>query len=290
MKRGVADHPAQASNIAAGRRRFPTASLAWFVAGAVVLRMLAFPAWMFFPAQGIVGQSARVVIPLLVTVGFIFLNRTFLVRDGFPRDALRLSLREVGWLFAGCVLIVPIILGMAGVLWLLVPFHWERGAMTWTQVGWKAAEYFAGNFGEELAFRGYFLIVLTYYLGLTRALWIGALAFGLFHLPGMSGMGAIKMLCTTGTMSFVFAYGYVLTGSLWTAVGLHVFGNVILHEVLGMDGKSGFLKMVFDQPWPSSYDPGLLAWLGITLPAVMVGAYLTRRFKKGLPARVPAAR
>jgi membrane protease YdiL (CAAX protease family) len=259
-------------------RPFPTASLVWFVLGAVVLRLLAIPAWMFFPERGVFAHSARVVIPLLVVIGLIALNRKFLMRDGFPRDTLGLGLRRIGWFFAGGVLIVPVILAMAGALWLLVPFHWERGAMAWSQLGWKTAEYFAGNFGEELAFRGYVLVVLTRDLGLTRALLIGALLFGLFHLPGLSGMQAIKMICTTGAMSFVFAYGYVLSGSLWTAVGLHVFGNVILHEVLGMSGKSGIATMVFHEPWPSSYDPAFLVWLGVSIPVAVTGALLVKRF------------
>jgi membrane protease YdiL (CAAX protease family) len=262
------------------KRPFPTASLAGFVLGAVALRLLAMPAWMFFPERGFFAHSARVVIPLLVVGGLIVLNRTFLTRDGFPRDALGLGLRRIGWFFAGGIMILPIILAMAGSLWLLVPFHWERGEMAWSQLAWKTAEYFAGNFGEELAFRGYFLVVLTRYLGLTRALLIGALLFGLFHLPGLSGTEAIKMVCTTGALSFVFAYGYVLTGSLWAAVGLHVFGNVILHEVLGMSGKSGIATMVFHEPWPSSYDPAFLVWLGVSIPVVVIGALIVRRFRR----------
>jgi membrane protease YdiL (CAAX protease family) len=262
------------------KRPFPTASLAGFVLGAVALRLLAMPAWMFFPERGFFAHSARVVIPLLVVGGLIVLNRTFLTRDGFPRDALGLGLRRIGWFFAGGIRILPIILAMAGSLWLLVPFHWERGEMAWSQLAWKTAEYFAGNFGEELAFRGYFLVVLTRYLGLTRALLIGALLFGLFHLPGLSGTEAIKMVCTTGALSFVFAYGYVLTGSLWAAVGLHVFGNVILHEVLGMSGKSGIATMVFHEPWPSSYDPAFLVWLGVSIPVVVIGALIVRRFRR----------
>jgi membrane protease YdiL (CAAX protease family) len=144
----------------------------------------------------------------------------------------------------------------------------------------RTAEYFAGNFGEELAFRGYFLLVLTRYLGLTRALLIGALLFGLFHLPGLSGTEAIKMVCTTGALSFVFSYGYVLTGSLWTAVGMHVFGNVILHEVLGMSGKPGIAAMVFHEPWPSAYDPAFLVWLGVSVPVAVFGSLIVKRFRR----------
>jgi uncharacterized protein len=275
---------ARASAVLDVKPRFPAASLFWFVVGAVVLRMLAIPAWMFFPERGVFAHSARVVIPLLVVAGLIVLNGKFLMRDGFPCDTLGLSLRRIGWFFAGGILIVPVMLAMAGALWLLVPFHWERGEMAWSQLGWRTAEYFAGNFGEELAFRGYLLVVLARYLGLTRALLIGAVLFGLFHLPGLSGTEALKMICTTGAMSFIFACGYVLTGSLWTAVGLHVFGNVILHEVLGMSGKSGIATMVFHEPWPTSYDPAFLVWLGVSIPTALIGTLLANRFSR-IPAR-----
>jgi membrane protease YdiL (CAAX protease family) len=259
---------------------FPVASLTGFVLGAELLRLLAMPAWMFFPERGFFAHSARVVIPLLVVAGLVVLNRTFLTRDGFSRDALGLGSRRIGWFFAGGLLIVPVLLAMAGALWLLVPFHWERGAMTWSQLAWKTAEYFAGNFGEELMFRGYFLLVLARYLGLTRALWIGALLFGVFHLPGLSGVEAVKMVCTTAAMSFVFAYGYVLTGSLWTAVGMHVFGNVILHQVLGMSGQAAMATLVFHEPWPGTYDPGFLACLGVSISVAVMATLIAKRFRR----------
>ncbi len=264
--------------VSAGTEKpFPMVSLLWFVVGAVILRLLAIPAWMFFPDHGLFARVARVAIPMLVLVGLVFLNRALLVRDGFPRDALGLGLRRIGWFVGGGVFMTAGSLASTGALWLQVPFHWERGALTWPQVGWKTAEYLAGNSGEELMFRGYFLIVLAQYLGLTRALIIGAVFFGLFHLPGLTGMEALKMICTTAAMSFTFAYGYVLTGSLWTAVGLHVFGNVTLHEVLGASGKSGILNIVFDEPWPDTYDPGFVACLVVTIPLAVIGWLLVRR-------------
>jgi hypothetical protein len=52
---------------------------------------------------------------------------------------------------------------------------------------------------------------------------------------------------------------------------------VILHEVLGMSGKSGIAVMVFHEPWPNSYDPAFLVWLGVTIPAVVMGALIVKR-------------
>lgn len=129
-----------------------------------------------------------------------------------------------------------------------------------------------------------FLVVLTRWLGLGRALFIGAFLFGLFHLPGLSGMTAVKMLCTTGAMSFIFAYGYVLTGSLWTAIGLHVFGNALLHQGLGLSGGQALATVVFRQPWPTNYDPALVAWLAVAIPVAVAGHLLVKRLGRRIPA------
>ena len=260
-----------------GTEKFSFTSLAWFALGIVLLRSLAVLAWMFFPPTSIFPQVARVAIPLAVTGGLILLNRRFLVRDGFKPDALALAPRHFGWFFGGGIAITLVILAMAGALWVLVPYHWERGSMTWTQLAWQTAEFSAGNFGEELAFRGYLLLALARHLGLGRALAIVAVLFGLFHLPGLSGWEALKMVCTTATMSFLFAYAFVLTGSLWTAVGAHVLGNVVLHNALGMSGGSSIATPVLHGPWPSAYDPAFTVWLVVGIAAA-VGCYvLTKR-------------
>jgi len=264
------------------RGTFPLTSLVWFVLGAAILRALAVVAWGVFPGVGIFPRVARVLVPLCVAIGLVVLNERLLARDGFPRDVLGLALRRIGWFFAGGLVVVPIILTMAGALWLVLPFHWERGAMTWSQLGWQTAEYCAGNFAEELTFRGYLLIVLARHLGLMRALTIVALLFGAFHLPGLSGWAALKMICTTATWSFIFAAGYFLTGSIWMAVGLHVVGNVFLHHVVGMSGSAAIARPVFEGPWPTSYDPAFWVTMAVGVP-VAAGASILMRRQPSLP-------
>lgn len=266
-----------ASADADSTKMFSFASLAWFALGLVVLRSLAVLAWMFFPPTGIFPQIARVAIPLAVAVGLLMLNRSFLRRDGFKPDALGLAPSRFGWFWAGGVAMALVILAMAGGLWILVPYHWERGSMTWTQLAWQASEFSAGNAGEELAFRGYLLLALARRLGLGRALAIVAVLFGLFHLPGLSGWEALKMVCTTATMSFLFAYAFVLTGSLWAAVGAHVLGNVALHNLLGMSGGSSIATPVLHGPWPSAYDPAFSVWLAVGIAVAVGGFILTKR-------------
>lgn len=126
-------------------------------------------------------------------------------------------------------------------------------------------------------FRGYLLLLLTRHFGLARGLFIVGLLFGLFHLPGLSGWAAAKMICTTMTWSYLFAYGFILTGSLWTALGMHMAGNIVLHHVAGLSAKPSLLTAVLHDPWPTSYDPAFVVWFAVSIPVLGFAAWRTRR-------------
>lgn len=260
----------------------PVRSLALFLFGAVLLRGVAVLPWMFFPSTSGFQQLARIVIPLGVTAALLALNLTFLRRAGFAGDALGLRLHRIGWLAVGGFAAVPILLAMAAVLGWFVPFHWEQGTLSWPRYGWQATEYLAGNFGEELMFRGYLLLILTRCLGLRWALLIVAILFGLFHLPGISGGAALKMICTTAAWSYLFAYAFLLTNSLWTAVGLHVLGNLLLHQTLGLSGQESLWRIVLHGHWPTRYDPAFLTVMTVSLSIVFVASRLYTRHRSTL--------
>jgi membrane protease YdiL (CAAX protease family) len=248
---------------------FPFGSLLLFIAGAVCLRLLTMTGWFFFPGTGVGPQIARIVIPLGFSVALVVFNQRMLARDGFPRDdlGLRPTLARAGGLLGGVAAMTLILVAMAAVLWLMMPFHYERGALSCGGFSLRALEYFVGNTGEELIFRGYLLLLLHRHCGLGWALAISGLLFGLFHLPGLSGVVALKMVCTTFIGGSLFACGFLLTGTLWTAIGMHVAGNLVLHHVLGLSGNPASLfTPVFDRAWPTTYDPAFFVWLVIPIP------------------------
>ena len=119
-----------------------------------------------------------------------------------------------------------------------------------------------GNFTEELLFRGYPLIILSQLLGWRAAVCIASIPFGLFHLPGLGfSIEGLTMVLTTATYSFVFSYAFILTGSLWTAIGVHVVSNILLHSISGLDGLGkAMLTPAFETRRPVNYDPGLLSF------------------------------
>jgi membrane protease YdiL (CAAX protease family) len=261
---------------------FPFQSLLLFAGGAVVLRLLSMVGWVFFPGNGTIPQLGRILIPLCFSIALVVLNQRLLARDGFLPNALGLKPTpgRAAAFITGAILMALIFAAMAGCLRLLVPFHYERGLLGPVAFGLRAVEYLCGNAGEELIFRGYLLLLLRRHCGLVAALAITGLLFGLFHLPGLSGMAALKMICTTFLGGILFAYGFLLTGTLWSAIGLHVAGNIVLHHVLGLSGQPSLLTPVFDQPWPTAYDPSFLVWLAILIPVVTVTAFWHNRVEK----------
>lgn len=85
---------------------------------------------------------------------------------------------------------------------------------------------------EEVVFRGVVLRLLRGRWGTVVALAGSAALFGLLHLinPGASLWGALAVTIEAGLM---LGAAYLLTGSLWLAIGLHFGWNVALSGIFG---------------------------------------------------------
>src|SRR5438067_7103952 len=210
-----------------------------FVCLCAVAYGFAFAGVMFFPNERSGALMGRAMLAACGVALLLIGSKVLLRRDGFPADTLGLRptlAHAKGFLFgvAGGLLFVGL---MAAILAVQVPFHWMRGLLPLSHAAFAAHTYFWTSFGEELIFRGYALVALSRYMGPRKAVCVLALPFGLFHLPGMGiGISAAKMMATTSAMSLVFSYSFLLTRTLWTAVGLHTAMNVSLHTLTDLDG------------------------------------------------------
>src|SRR5688500_10542719 len=226
------------------------------------------------------GRAAGyLAVAALLVAGSIRL----LKRDNLPAD--RLGLAPTGGharaFLLGCVGACLLMAVLIAALAVASPFDWQPGSRSVRDVGLAGLSYLCGNFVEELLFRGYALIALARIVGTTRALWILALPFGLFHAPGLDPMALGKMILTTGAMHFVFAYAYLGTRSLWAATSLHALANVLLHAVSGLGQGTSAFDVILHRPLPTSFDLPFAVYLfsaaGIALlmsrlPAVRRGA------------------
>jgi uncharacterized protein len=234
----------------------------------------------FFPGDHAFAQVGRALCSIVGVIVLVAGSRRLLTRDGIPTDRLALGwdARHARALLIGAAIAFAHILLLFAVLFVFAPFDLRAGSRSLTAVASAAAGYLTGNFLEELLFRGYLLIALARWLGTTRALWVLALPFGLFHFPGLDGPTLARMLLTTGAMHFVYAYAWLANRSLWAAIALHAVGNTLLHAVLGVD-TPGALTLHFRAAPASSVlflvlfgVSALLAWSLSRLPATRRGA------------------
>ncbi len=106
---------------------------------------------------------------------------------------------------------------------------------------------------EELIFRGVLFYILIQKLGTTKAIWISASAFGMYHWFSQGSLGEpIPMLITfivTGAMGLVLAYGYCKTQSLYVPIAIH-FGWNSVQQVMFSKGPIGKQLLIEVLPLP----------------------------------------
>jgi uncharacterized protein len=220
----------------------------------------------------ILGRAAG----YLAIVAFLIAGTVWLLkRDGLPSDVLGLAPSAAHarafllGILAACVLIAVLV----AALYAAAPFEWRAGSRPASSVVLAALTYLCGNAGEELLFRGYAFIGLARRVGTRAALWLLALPFGLFHAPGLDALALGKMVLTTGAMHFVFAYAYLGTRSLWAAISLHAFANLLLHSVSGLGQGPAAFDVVLRTPPQVAFDLPFAVFLG---SAVVVAIMMSR--------------
>jgi membrane protease YdiL (CAAX protease family) len=127
---------------------------------------------------------------------------------------------------------------------------------------------------EELLFRGYVLRRLLERHGTGVALAIGAVAFGVYHWVqwGLFGdpVAMAFTLIATGSAHVLFAAAFLRSGTLWSAVGLHLGWNFVDQTL-----------QVTDVPRTAAY----LTGFGVSELLIAIVVYLLLR--RGVP---PCAR
>jgi len=259
------------TDVTPARSRLRLSSLCWFFAltGVAIFAMQL--GYGFFPGDRGVAVAGRLLCSIIAVSLLIAGSRRLLQRDHLAPDLLGLALTAAhGKAFVfGIVVAAAVILALLGVFYLITPFELLPGSVPLTAVPVAALNYFAGNFAEELVFRGYLFIALARWLGTTRALWLLAVPFGLFHFPGLDALALLKAILTTGAMHFVFAYAYLATRSLWAAVSLHAVSNILLHSVVGL-GEPAAFSVRFLRDLPGSIDVSFLVFFGTAAASALL--------------------
>lgn len=222
----------------------------------------------FFPIAGSTVSFAALLWKLVGASTILLINLALLRRHpGLAVLGLRPGARTFGLLVLGTLGGVLVVGLWLAAFHLLIPFHLVGGRITVGELLTSGVIYLVGALLEELAFRGHALLRLRERYGTIAAVLLVSLAFGVLHLPGMTGLNAVKIIALTGLCSSLFCLAYLASGSLWTAVGLHAGMNFLLHSILGAGGGRGpsLLTPVYEQSTLASYDPAFWCFIVILL-------------------------
>lgn len=245
----------------------------------------------FVPGAGAFDRLEPAVCKIVGTALMLGLTWLFVRRDLIERTMLDLGLsgRNLAVLLESTLLAALIILSWLLALRLLMPFHLEAGTMTSAGFAFSIVVYLFGSIIEELAFRGVPFLRLRRAYGVPIAVAVVSLAFGLFHVPCLQGAALAKIVAITALSSLVFCLGYLRTGTLWAAIGLHFGLNLTLHSIFGAGdpNRASLLRLNVASPLP-----GWDAWFWSLTATLIVAAALlaiVRRSRVGLPRATPAA-
>jgi len=239
--------------------------LLWLMAAFIVIGI----GPMFFPIMGSTVSFAALLWKLLGATLLLVVNLALLGRaPGVAVLGLGPSARAFGLLALGTLSGLLLVGLWLAVFRLLVPVQLAPGTITPRELLLSFLIYLFGALLEELAFRGHALLRLRERYGSVVAVLLVSVAFGVLHLPGMTGVNAIKIIALTGLSSSLFCFAYLASGSLWAAVGLHAGMNFMLHSLLGAGGGAGpsLLTPVYEQSAPPGF--GTAFWCFILVQLV----------------------
>ncbi|MBN1815124.1 MAG: CPBP family intramembrane metalloprotease [Anaerolineae bacterium] len=262
-------------------------AIAYFIALAAI-NVIAHGELGYLLAQILPSWLAAALESLVYLAGVLALTWAFCrFVDRGSLEALGLQKRgwlarlAAGWAFGAFLILIVFGILMAGG-WISIE------SATWQPLELAAAVLGAVvvGFNEELAFRGYIMQRLSRSWGLALAVVGSSILFGLVHIfnPDASLLGILSVSLS----GLLYALAYLLTGSLWLPMGLHMSWNLVQMHILGFPGSghvgTSIMRSVTHGPelvTGGSFGPeGGIIVIGVTLAAVVVLAVVEKSWSR----------
>jgi uncharacterized protein len=139
---------------------------------------------------------------------------------------------------------------------------------------------------EELLFRGYLLYTAVRWFGSSWAVWLDAVAFGVYHWFSYGAFGnpiaMAYIFVLTGAYGLMWARAFVATGSVAAPIGLHLGWNAVTYLVFSA-GPLGAALLV---PASGVHQLHATGWAAVALsiawPLAATGGvlWLCRRYER----------
>lgn len=143
---------------------------------------------------------------------------------------------------------------------------------------------------EELIFRGVIFYILIKRIGVSKAILISSVAFGIYHWFSFEVLGnpvqMIYVFFITAIVGSIYAFGYTQTGSLYATIAMHWGWNFTKGFIFsdGSIGKGILLPVKTGPDITVSYAIYYLITLAPLVSFILINFILLRYRNKILPA------
>lgn len=217
-----------------------------FVFFGIVLWILNIVGQSCFPGNNLFPFLMRSTILFITIILSYYLNKKFIKKNQLNFDIVEFKSSHIKYYLKGILLGCILIATIWTFTYLIYPFEILKNPNSKINLTTDIISYSLGNTLEELLFRGFVLLVSVRLFGKIGGVLFVSLLFGLFHLQGLGiTANSLSIVMTTFTMSLLFIAVIFYTKSIWTAVALHIAGNLLLHT-FGFDGtNTGYFQIKF---------------------------------------------
>jgi membrane protease YdiL (CAAX protease family) len=133
----------------------------------------------------------------------------------------------------GCVLIAIIVVMNIYIETIIAKINWKLNTFNYTTIFNAFLYHLKSALTEDLVFRGAILYILIQRIGATKAIWLSAIVFGVYHWFSYGIINERYILLAyvfvvTGFTGYVWAYTFHITKSIMLGLGLHLGYNLIM--------------------------------------------------------------
>ncbi|MEY8848236.1 CPBP family intramembrane glutamic endopeptidase [Psychroserpens sp. XS_ASV72] len=173
------------------------------------------------------------MLGLLVIIVISWLLLHFIENKSIDALGVVPNLHRISQFFIGCFIITIVVLISIYVETIVLNVKWQFNEVNYRTIFNAFVYHLRSALTEDLLFRGAILYILIQRIGATKAIWLSAILFGIYHWfsYGIIGERAILMayvLLITGCTGYVWAYSFYKTKSIALGLGFHLGYNLVM--------------------------------------------------------------
>jgi len=168
------------------------------------------------------------VIIVVSWVLLYFIEKKNIEALGIVPNLNRLSQFVIGFFVIAVIVLINIYIET-----IVLKVEWKFNTINYSTIFNAFVYHLRSALTEDLVFRGAILYILIQRIGATKALWLSAIIFGVYHWFSYGIIGERIVLLAyvfvvTGFTGYVWAYTFYKTKSIMLGLGFHLGYNLIM--------------------------------------------------------------